>query len=582
MTIDNRAVSIAARCFASRQTPRLALTAAALVAMTCAAPAQTVLPTDAKPTCTVPSTLFDSWFTSGTPTANGSVEPADSLTFSGSTLCNFYRWSDQMFLWLTSPAPARYHSNALVLNSPVFYDVSPLDNGQRTLIQVSPGLRVFGPVISQLGPKGLPVIFDSTGKMFTVVRPEAGPSGLPIVRTPTGQQVEVARTEIANGRPPFLDKTGKAIDVQTAASGAPRLFDQTNRAIDLVPNKTVVANGRTFFLDSAGDAVDTEQGQAGGGNVLMTINGKLVYYALSVNDVYGYFLTGQKDGAISATGFPTTAPALSAIEAFALAHSTTFPDPNALTVEVKSAWIETAGLADVNKYITITATIPTYNTSNPTHWVNTGTKQAQLALVGIHVVGSAQGHPEMLWATFEHVNNSRNAAYNYTNTANATINVAQNNGGTWLFSKTPATATPNVPLNVVSGADIVAVSPPTPIGPSDVLRIDAWGTASSNVAFTANNTDIISINNSVLGQLVGSDVRKNYILTGTTWTFNGLPPAPGPGVQVGTNEMANSAAETFFQPSNCFNCHDGSNMLGGPTGDSGLSHIWGPIKPLFP
>jgi hypothetical protein len=174
----------------------------------------------------------------------------------------------------------------------------------------------------------------------------------------------------------------------------------------------------------------------------------------------------------------------------------------------------------VNDYITITATIPTYKPlltqPNNQQSVQNGTKTTQLALVGIHIVGSTLSHPEMLWATFEHVDNTRNASYSYTNTANATVTVAQNNGGTWLFSKTPATTTPNVPLNVVSGADIVAVSPPPPIGPSDVLRVDAWGTSPSSVAFTANNTDIVSINNSVVGQLVGSDVRKNYILTGTT------------------------------------------------------------------
>jgi hypothetical protein len=204
-----------------------------------------------------------------------------------------------------------------------------------------------------------------------------------------------------------------------------------------------------------------------------------------------------------------------------------------------------------------------------------------LALVGIHVVGSTLGHPEMLWATFEHVDNTRNAQYTYTNTANATVTVPTEPGGTWLFSKTPATASQNVPLGVVSGADIVAVSPPTAIGPSDILRVNPFGTSTGG-AFTANNTDLLSINNSVIGQLIGADVRKNYIMTGTTWTAFGQTPPPGPGVQVGTNHMANSTMETFFQPSNCFNCHDGSNLLGAPDGESGLSHIWGPIKPLFP
>jgi hypothetical protein len=92
-----------------------------------------------------------------------------------------------------------------------------------------------------------------------------------------------------------------------------------------------------------------------------------------------------------------------------------------------------------------------------------------------------------------------------------------------------------------------------------------------------SNTEIISINNSVINQLLAGDVRKNYIHTGSTWTIGGAP--PNNNNQVGTNVMANSTMESFFQPSNCFDCHQG-NMLGSPNG-GGLSHVYGPLKPLF-
>src|SRR4029077_12047337 len=143
----------------------------------------------------------------------------------------------------------------------------------------------------------------------------------------------------------------------------------TGKAIDLRLNM-IVANGKIFFLDSNGNAIETEQGQADGSG-LMTQSKKLVYYALSVNDVYAYFMTGTKDGSITPvpSRFPTTAADLTSIETFALAHSKTFPDPDALTVEVKSAWVEAAGLPNLNEYVTIEATIPTYNTSNPLQWV---------------------------------------------------------------------------------------------------------------------------------------------------------------------------------------------------------------------
>ncbi|CAN5205354.1 hypothetical protein BH11PSE4_BH11PSE4_19560 [soil metagenome] len=70
-------------------------------------------------------------------------------------------------------------------------------------------------------------------------------------------------------------------------------------------------------------------------------------------------------------------------------------------------------------------------------------------------------------------------------------------------------------------------------------------------------------------------------MTGSTWTKNGANPAT-PGVQVGTNNLANTTMEAFFQPSNCFDCHQSASMLGVPGTDQGLSHVYGLITPLFP
>ncbi len=60
--------------------------------------------------------------------------------------------------------------------------------------------------------------------------------------------------------------------------------------------------------------------------------------------------------------------------------------------------------------------IPVYDKSNPQKWVQTGQRKATLGLLGLHIVGSVQGHPEMIWATFEHFGDTPNAAYSYTNT----------------------------------------------------------------------------------------------------------------------------------------------------------------------
>jgi hypothetical protein len=228
----------------------------------------------------------------------------------------------------------------------------------------------------------------------------------------------------------LIDRTEKPVDVQIGRTGAPLLLDEIGATINL-RQATVVVNGLPHLITTSGAVVMPEEAQAGGGGRIAQ-NGSLVYYLLQVNDVYAYFNTGMKDLAINnptPTEFPTTAAARGQIESFAQNAPPPntkpfFPDNIAMTVEVKSSWIETTGLANVNDYVTITAQIPTYNPPltqpNNTQSIQNGTKTAQLALVGIHIVGSTLSHPEMLWATFEHVNNTPNAQYTFTNTSNIT------------------------------------------------------------------------------------------------------------------------------------------------------------------
>jgi hypothetical protein len=81
----------------------LGATCAALGAGRMAA-AQSV-PTDASGGCPIPPTTVATFFETGTVSLNGVAKPADS-TVSLTPNCGFFQWSEQMFLWLTSPAPA--------------------------------------------------------------------------------------------------------------------------------------------------------------------------------------------------------------------------------------------------------------------------------------------------------------------------------------------------------------------------------------------------------------------------------------------------------------------------------------------
>src|SRR5262245_34253411 len=101
----------------------------------------TPLPMDPITTgCTVGATEFKSWFESsaivgGAVVLNGIAKPADSVNFPDTPNCSFYKWSEQMFLWLNSPAPPSYGGGDRIFKAPAFYDVSPLDsNWDRTFI----------------------------------------------------------------------------------------------------------------------------------------------------------------------------------------------------------------------------------------------------------------------------------------------------------------------------------------------------------------------------------------------------------------------------------------------------------------
>lgn len=544
--------------------------------------AQVTLPSDAASFCTVSPSEINTWFVTGSPTLNGVVHPANSVAFSDDPNCDFYKWSEQMFLWVTSPAPSFYGGGSRIFTSPVFFSVSPLDaNDERTLEPNTTGgllnLRIRDP---QVNINRRPFVIDREGRMLEIERSDDKPALLPRVRNAKGNLVELSRVRRdTKGALMLLDRSDKEIErpkPEARIKGA----DLTKP----IRVRRFIIDKSHIFIDRAGNVFDVEQGQADGG-VQRAQNGSLLYYATMVNDVYAYFLTGVKNGAISTNQFPTTMSDLNEIVNFATAHGKTIVDAEALAVEVKTAWIETTGLASPDQYIRVKGTIPTYDESNQDLWTPTGSKTTELALIGIHVVGSTAGHPEMIWATFEHINNAPQATYDYINTSGAPVTEPQSTSGTWLLCSSGSTGPFNDMHMVMSGNDIQAL-PPFHITASDIIRWKAFGAASNlspnpiSGSARRSNTEIISINNSVRGQLVSGDVRKNYIMTGATWTIGGA--APNSTNQVGTSKLNNTTMETFTQGTstlaagtlNCFSCHG--------TNTTDVSHVFGPLKPLFP
>lgn len=392
----------------------------------------------------------------------------------------------------------------------------------------------------------------------------------------------------------------------------------------------------------------TEAGQAGGQDVLISQADSLVYYGIHTNRLYGYFRTQQANHSQSPSEqFPTTSEEVCSVLKYSrdngLAATTqistlifdnlcpanatsgdrqdtltasmlaslggdiipqieTAVDYLAMTVEMKTSWVDASTVADTSKYITQTHSVPIYNKLTADIWEPAGTETKELALVGMHIVAGVEGHPEMIWATIEHRNNAPNVSYPYLNRNNhlafASDNAAAND---WLFwnpngpQTTLETLKPSARVhengNIVSenGVNIL---------PVNVKRFHPWGGPVSPHAHGAStpemlataktNSDLISLNQDIINQINGfyvangvevTDPRLNYFISGATWTSDGSIPvfnATTPSKVTGSTILANTTMETFHQEDNCFACHSANAADDGLT----ISHIFYNLESL--
>jgi len=480
-----------------------------------------------------------------------SAPPAPNNMILGRSECDVYNRAEQMFFWLTSP-PTAYGGGSYVFTSSIFHTVSPRQNGRRLLLQQSganSAAGLFDIALSQAGPNGISVVFDKMGSPHDLRQPKW-------LLNDTGSKIEIQRITsrpLTPFSPLFFDMDGNIIRYGKDA----KMFDDAENLITPSLRRPVIfANGVRYPQDVDGNAIDYRVDQAKTNKVLMTQKGKLVYYGILVNDVYANYYRSRPNN--PPTEFPTEIDDVSR-------H---LPDAETLAVALKTAWIEVKDneLKDYKqKYLTIAAEVPIYDRKSNYCWeFAKRTRPATLALVGMHVTFAAQNQPKMIWATFEHLDNTRNKSYQY-DTDKATKS-HEDNKGEWLFSKSweENNGNYNVPrMHVNKNGNIVGdgsrdecdkdVKYQKTIGPSNIRRDFAWGSENSRA-----NTNLIRVNEGFIKQLPPGDVRRNYIMIGATWSGN----------TTGGTKLANSTMETFVGDSQCLGCHYGTK----------LSHIWSDLS----
>jgi hypothetical protein len=279
--------------------------------------------------------------------------------------------------------------------------------------------------------------------------------------------------------------------------------------------------------------------QALSGGAVVDQRGRAVYYGLHMNNTFVSFV--RKNNLTTAAGIDA-APADLQFE------------PGCL--EFKSSWRVVAKGEDTSNVFTTMAILPTLVTKDNRVIVDpTQPRQELVALVGLHVVGVAKGHPEFIWATFEHVTNSPDLPIDMANIPLPAVAITDDD---WTFCPKGTLANKCNLNNGINSSHPLALTDPanqtlTPKTP--VFRHFAFGGDDPRGVVTLNG----SVHEKLPKQLT---LWKNYELIGAVWIDN---PADvfkedqdfPDEVLAGATKLSNSTMETFTQNTarNCFSCH---------------------------
>lgn len=276
-----------------------------------------------------------------------------------------------------------------------------------------------------------------------------------------------------------------------------------------------------------------------------------------------------------------------------------------MVVELKTSWVAADSVVNKADYILQVENVPTYtpktNEDGSIYWKQTGEAATELAMVGMHIVGTVKGHPEMIWATIEHVNNAPNAAYSYTNSSNDIASYIPSYTGStsgansgWLFAD-GTNEHQNKQTAKAHGENIYPEVAGDAIEPTNVVRTHPWGVKANKTDAAKISSELISLNTNIAAVLQAFnkntpsnpnnqtiyDPRQNYYVSGATWGVGGHIPTKFNSASTniaGSAYLANSTMETFEQDQGCFGCHSAdTEKHSSSINNLSISHIFDKI-----
>lgn len=357
------------------------------------------------------------------------------------------------------------------------------------------------------------------------------------------------------------------------------------------PYTVLNIESREVLKPSSGHSPFDETVQAGPDGILVDQNNNVVYYSQYLNSTFVDFLNDNN----------LTDP--QAVQNFD--PNTPFPVGS---LELKASWRIVEPGEDTRDVFTTIHEIYGLKKQGAKFVIDTSNiRKERLALVGFHIGGVVKDHPEMIWSTFEHINNSPVVPADFTSDT-----VIASSGDFTFFNPNPGKSTPQL-TNTYAGCNKNYIASPymtldkktqkmSPITQvclqykyGNTANYDLSPTKSINESIRKN----IAINDAGLKELNAivksnlseeKDVWANYREIGSIWfrAKNALKPdmslatdfdEKGNQLLIGSMMLSNSTIETYTQfastENNCFRCHNTEQRL--LQSSSGK-----PLKPLKP
>jgi hypothetical protein len=334
--------------------------------------------------------------------------------------------------------------------------------------------------------------------------------------------------------------------------------------------------------------MQASQSGPGFGAILVDQRRNPVFYTIHVNDAFAQF--------VQANGLDEIERLLADPASTDENEQAKRPVPAELefrpgVMEFKSAWMIVEGpVSAYSNYIVTRAKIPYLKNNDSSVVVDDSRppREVNVALLALHVVGVIDGHPEFIWATFEHADANGRRDIAPASSANPTVGNPPPpiDGASKSYPLFGANTAPNKANDATPQQ--IGGDQKFPVATS-IYRVfpgskSAKDTQPDNRA-PWEDPAVFTLNEHMTALFKARDpykrdLRRNYRLVGAVWMNQprkdgfdaGLSFVDDDPKLAGENRLSNMAIESFTQdPSqggapHCFSCHDTAIQSGLPGG----------------